>query len=172
MKERKASWRFAPNMGGAEQGNNPGQQHFAAGALTAMVRETLQNSLDHHEDGLEPVEVSYQVIQVGAEEVYAAGLTEHVQACLEEAAGESETEERYTRMRESLRQDPIPCLAVIDQNTTGLRGNNWDNLILKEESPAAGEDRSREAPSGSAKTPPSTLPEPARSSTAPGTWIG
>ena len=43
------SWRFAPT--GGEQGNNPGQAYFANNALAQMVRETLQNSLDHPEPG-------------------------------------------------------------------------------------------------------------------------
>ena len=157
MQKRRPAWRFAPNMGGAEQGNSPGQQHFAAGALTAMVRETLQNSLDHQQDGLGPVEVSYQLIQIRGEDIQATDLAGHVQACLQETAGDTETEKRYARMRDSLRQDPIPCLAVVDQNTTGLRGNNWTNLILREGIPSSGDGQTKGGSFGFGKNAPFNL---------------
>ncbi len=147
----------APNMGGAEQGNNPGQQHFARETLAAMVRETIQNSLDHHEDGLPPVEVSYQLIQVSPEDIGAQGLSQHILACLEEIEDQPETEARYQKMLELLRLRQIPCLAVIDTNTTGLQGQNWDNLILREGVPAKGEGQTKGGSFGFGKNAPFNL---------------
>ena len=133
MKQRKPCWRFAPNMGGPEQGRNPGQQHFARDALRAMVRETLQNSLDNHEDGLPPVEVSYRLTRVHPKSIQARELAKHVQDCLEELQDDRETSARYQRMRKILTSGrPIPGLAVIDQNTTGLKGDRWHNLLIQE----------------------------------------
>ena len=157
MNSSKAQWRFAPTMGGAEQGANPGQQHFARETLAAMVRETIQNSLDHHEDGLPPVEVSYQLIQVRPEEVGAHELRDHVRACLDEIQNEPETKERYQRMLEVLSHGQIDCLAVIDTNTTGLRGDNWDNLILREGVPTRGEGRTKGGSFGFGKNAPFNL---------------
>ena len=157
LNSSRAQWRFAPTMGGAEQGANPGQQHFARETLAAMVRETIQNSLDHHEDGLPPVEVSYQLIQVRPEEVGARDLGKHVQACLDEIQDEPETRDRYQRMLQVLQLPKIPCLAVTDRNTTGLRGDNWDNLILREGVPTRGEGRTKGGSFGFGKNAPFNL---------------
>ena len=131
MADRQPTWRFAPNLGGAEQGNNPGQMHFRR-ALASMVRETLQNSLDHHEDGLPPVEVSYQFMNISPSSVGARQLADHAEACLKEARDEPQARERFRRMTEVLRGGSVPCLAIIDSNTTGLQGGNWENLVLRE----------------------------------------
>ena len=132
----KPAWRFAPTMGGAEQGANPGEMHFTAGALEAMVRETLQNSLDHHDHNLPPVQVTYQMTQVNPGDVNAQELAEHAAACLEEEGEDPDVRKRFKVMLENLNQTEIPCLAVIDANTTGLRGSNWENLIFKEGIPS------------------------------------
>ena len=157
MSRRNPTWRFAPNMGGAEQGNNPGQQHFARMALAAMVRETIQNSLDHHDNGLPPVKVSYQVINVRSEDVKAQELSEHVQACLEEIRDEPETKELHQQMLQLLQNRNIPCLAVIDSNTTGLQGENWDNLILREGIPTPVEGNTKGGSFGFGKNAPFNL---------------
>ena len=34
-----------------------------------------------------------------------------------------------------LSKDRIPCLAIVDENTTGLQGENWKNLIFREGMP-------------------------------------
>ena len=132
MPERNIRWRFAPTMGGAEQGTNPGQQHFAAQALAAMVRETLQNSLDHHDGNLPPVQMTYRLDQVDPQDVNAQQLAEHIRACMEEARGNPEAERRFARMLETLGETRMTCLAAIDANTTGLQGTNWENLIFRE----------------------------------------
>ena len=119
-------------MGGAEQGANPGETYFAAGALAAMVRETLQNSLDHHDHNLPPVHVTYRMTRVDPAEVNAQELAEHATACLEEAREDPDVRKRFTVMLENLNRTEIPCLAVIDANTTGLQDRNWENLIFRE----------------------------------------
>ena len=137
MKDGKPQWRFAPTMGGAEQGANPGETIFKAGVLRAMVRETLQNSLDHHDNGLPPVHVIYQMIYLDPREILLDELAVHAASCLDEAGNNPEAHRRFSGVLENLKRTEIPCLAVIDENTTGLRGENWDNLIFREGNPGS-----------------------------------
>ena len=80
-------WRFAPNEGGAEQGTNPGQKHFSSNVFTNMVREVLQNSLDHHQTGLVGVQVTFRTLSIQGTDIQASQLLKHVRASLREAAG-------------------------------------------------------------------------------------
>ena len=124
-------------MGGAEHGANPGQSHFTDDAFANLIREVLQNSLDHPEPGLGTVAVTFKTINVDPKDIHAPGLLEHVQASLQEAQrGQSpDTARHYEEMAEMMSRDKIPCLAIVDENTTGLRGENWQNLILREGMP-------------------------------------
>ena len=132
------SWRFAPTGGGAEQWNNPGQAYFANDALAKMVRETLQNSLDHPEPGLDTVAVTFRLIDITPGDIQADQLARHISASLREArrGGDPDSTARYEEMERAAAKREITCLAVIDENTTGLRGENWDNLIIREGTPA------------------------------------
>ena len=130
-------WRFAPNEGGAEQGANPGQKHFSADAFTNMVREVLQNSLDHHQPGLDGVRVTFRTLSIQPDDIRASQLLEHARASLREAeAGQNpDTTRQYREMEAALSGNRIPCLAIVDENTTGLQGENWKNLIFREGMP-------------------------------------
>ena len=132
MRNRTQAWRFAPTMGGTEQGTNPGQQHFAPDPLRAMVRETIQNSLDHHQEGLPPVEVIYELNELDSGDIAAHELAKHAGYCLKEVQDNPEARGQYEGMLRLLRQPRITCLAIIDRNTTGLQDENWENLILRE----------------------------------------
>ena len=135
---RAPSWRFAPTGGGAEQGNNPGQAYFANDAVAQMVRETLQNSLDHPEPGLDTVAVTFRLIDIDPGDIRADQLAPHIRASLQEArsGGDPDSTARYEEMERAIAKRRIPCLAVIDENTTGLQGENWRNLIIREGAPA------------------------------------
>ena len=77
-------WRFPPNEGGAEQGTNPGQKHFSSNVFTNMVREVLQNSLDHHQPGLNGVQVTFKTLSIQGTDIQASQLLKHVRASLHE----------------------------------------------------------------------------------------
>ena len=137
MSNRNADWRFPPTAGGAEQGNSPGQHHFANDVVKNMVRETLQNSLDHPEPGLDEVCVTYQLIHIKPKDIDADKLVNHIRAASLEATKSSDpdTNAHYQQMIPLLQKSYIPCLAIIDTCTTGLRGNNWHNLLIREGTP-------------------------------------
>ena len=134
---RNPSWRFAPTGGGYEQGDSPGQQHFANLPLQSMVRETIQNSLDNPEPGIQTVHVTFSLMDIDRRDIQADDLSQHIQASLEEAEKSRgpETVHRYRKMLETINQDRIPCLAIVDTESTGLKGDRWTNLILREGMP-------------------------------------
>ena len=131
------TWRFAPNLGGAEYGNNAAQAHFANDALSKMVREILQNSLDHPAPGLETVEVAFRTIDIDPENIGANQLKEHVNAALKEVTEnqDSQAMTHYQQMINALGKTTVTCLAITDAGTTGLRDENWRNLIFREGTP-------------------------------------
>ena len=121
--ESQPKWRFAPTSGGYEQANSAGQYHFAADAFTKMVREVLQNSLDHHQNGLGPVTVTFKLATINPEDIFSNSLLPNIQAANQELSNDAEpdTQTHYTRMKELLTADTIQTLAIIDSNTTGHR---------------------------------------------------
>ena len=102
-----------------------------------MVREVLQNSLDHHQPGLDGVRVTFRTLSIPAEDIQATQLLLHARASLDEAKdGENpDTTGHYSEMEAALSVNQIPCLAIVDENTTGLQGDNWRNLIFREGMP-------------------------------------
>ena len=131
-------WRFAPTGGGILHGyHNAGAEHFMPDPIGKLVRETIQNSLDAHEDGLPPVIVDIRECDIAADHIGAASLEGHLnQARLQtRTKGQQEGEQDYRRALRLIRKPTIPCLAVIDRNTTGLQGRKWDSLIYEEGTP-------------------------------------
>ena len=89
-KEGEYSWRFAPTRGGAEHSSNAAQHHFAADAYSKMVREILQNSLDHPEPGLGQVEVTFEIIDLPTGAVKGHELVPHIRSATNEVQDEDE----------------------------------------------------------------------------------
>ena len=134
----KASWHFAPTGGGIIHGyNNAGTEHFKQDPIGKLVRETIQNSLDAHEDGLGAVGVDIQRCDIARENIGAESLKLHLQRALERLreTGQVEGQEDYRKALKIIGQPTISCLAIIDRNTTGLQGRKWDSLIYEEGTP-------------------------------------
>lgn len=133
-----ASWHFAPTGGGIIQGyNNAGAEHFKQDPIGKLVRETIQNSLDAHEDGLEAVVVEVKQAEIDREHIGADGLKLHLQRALERTrkTGQAEGQKAYRKALAVIERPAIPCLSIIDRNTTGLQGRRWDSLIYEEGTP-------------------------------------
>ena len=88
----ESTWRFAPTGGGAEQGISPGQQYFVNDAVTKTVRELLQNCIDHPVEGIETVEVKFQLIQANPDDIGAGALKEHIESSLAEVTKDRDTD--------------------------------------------------------------------------------
>ena len=133
-KDGEYSWRFAPTHGGAEHSSNAAQHHFAADAYSKMVREILQNSLDHPEPGLDQVEVTFEIMDLPTGAVKGHELVPHIRSATNEVQDEDEIG-RYQKAVQLLEKPVVRALAIRDANTTGLTGSNWNNLIFKEGAP-------------------------------------
>ena len=133
-----ASWQFASTGGGIIHGyNNAGAEHFKQDPIGKLVRETIQNSLDAHEDGLGAVGVNIRQCHIAREDIGAASLKLHLQQALARMVEnrQKEGQEDYRQALKIIEQPTIPCLAIIDRNTTGLQGRKWDSLIHEEGTP-------------------------------------
>ena len=124
-----ARWRFPPTGGGAEQGRHPGQQHFSNDPLPKMVREVLQNSLDHPEPGLPTVQVTFRTIKIDPAHIGLESLNPHIRASAMENV---DPREQRAPPEDHPTAEPLTCLAITDANTTGLQGPHWTNLVLRE----------------------------------------
>ena len=134
----KAAWRFAPTGDGVLYGyNNAGAEHFKQDPIGKLVRETVQNSLDAHEDGLPPVVVDIYECDITAEHVGAVSLQPHLEQALArtKSTGQVDGQKDYQEATRLIGQATIPCLAIVDSNTTGLQGRKWDSLIYEEGTP-------------------------------------
>ena len=133
-----ATWQFAPTGDGVIYGyNNAGTEHFKQDPIGKLVRETIQNSLDAHEDGLPSVVVDIYECDITAEHVGATSLRPHLEQALARTAttGQIDGQKDYRMALSMVNQETIPCLAIIDSNTTGLHGRKWDSLIYEEGTP-------------------------------------
>ena len=129
------TWHFPPSAGGILYGyNNAGAEHFKQDPIGKLVRETVQNSLDAHEDGLPPVVVDIFECNIPSELIGASTLQRHLEKSLEQTkiTGQADGERDYRQALSLIKQATIPCLSIIDHNTTGLQGRKWDSLIYEE----------------------------------------
>ena len=148
-KTKKAEWQFAPTGGGVLYGyNNASAEHFKQDPVGKLVRETVQNSLDAHEDGLPPVEIDIYECDIDAEHVGAASLAPHIAQSVNQmkSTGQAEGRKNYQAAMRLVKQATIPCLAIVDRNTTGLQDRKWESLIHEE---GTTEKDQRGAPGGS-----------------------
>ena len=132
------AWRFAPTGDGVLYGyNNAGTEHFKQDPIGKLVRETIQNSLDAHQDGLPPVIVDIYECDIAAEHIGATSLKPHLERALARtiATGQVDGQKDYRKALALVRKATIPCLAIVDRNTTGLHGRKWDSLIYEEGTP-------------------------------------
>ena len=154
-----STWRFAPTGGGAEYGKSTGQQFFANDAVTKMVREVLQNSLDHPARGVDTVDVTFKLIHVKPEEIGVEELKPHIESSLAEVTRDRDSEaiKHYEKMLQAISQPAIPCLAITDSGTTGLQGPNWRNLIFREGTPTNSDGQAKGGSFGIGKNAPFNL---------------
>ena len=133
-----AAWRFAPTGDGVLYGyNNAGTEHFKQDTIGKLVRETIQNSLDAHQDGLPPVIVDIYECDIAAEHIGATSLKPHLERALARTitTGQVDGQKDYRKALGLVGKATIPCLAIVDRNTTGLHGRKWDSLIYEEGTP-------------------------------------
>ena len=128
------TWQFPPNSGGIDVIQDPSSFHFSDAPIANVVREVMQNSLDAREDGLDCVTVKFIEESVNPSLVGGHELRHHLMQCLVRARQEERPpiQAIYERALETVSRDSLRCLKIQDTGTTGLRGANWDALVLQE----------------------------------------
>lgn len=100
--------------------SNPAVEFFAGERAVALVRECVQNSLDHQADG-EQVSVSFAWSDVSAQVVDADGLWQHfVAACDGHPDQTGDTRGQTEALRAAtVETGVVPCMVLTDHGTTG-----------------------------------------------------
>ena len=128
-------WNFPPRNGGMDYIHDPSAAFFNDNPIPKLVREVIQNSLDAREpDIMEPVCVTFTDARIERSLLGATQLYTHLTSCLNRTKNEErvEIQEIYQRAVDTLRNSHIRCLRIVDTNTTGLKGPNWDALVAQE----------------------------------------
>ena len=128
-------WAFPPTNGGRVDGfNDPGIAHFNGAPLASLARETIQNSLDALGTLGEPVHVTFEIIQLGPNDLGRDELMHAIDQCEQAATEEADAPaiQALRVARQTIEGDRVSCLRVSDQNTTGLRGPQWQALVKKQ----------------------------------------
>jgi len=130
----KIGWVFPSSDGGELDGyNDPGIAHFKGSPLSSLAREILQNSLDAAKNSDSEIHVSFELIELGIEDIGGHELLDSVNTCLSQAV-DDEDEDILTisELKEAsrlLNNDKINCLRISDRDTTGLQGKYWKALV-------------------------------------------
>ena len=121
-----ASWNFPDNRGGLAAGfNDSSIDTFKGQRLSALVRETIQNSLDAKSRDNMPVTVQFTISDINSDEIpEIVSLSNH----LEKAKATAQKQDLnqavvfYDTGLSFLKQSKIKILGIHDYNTTGLTG--------------------------------------------------
>jgi len=130
-------WQFNILQSGEIEGwNHAGLAQFRAGALSNLVRETLQNSLDNpngSNDETTPVEVRF--VEHTVENVKVPGLNnlaEHLASCLTHSArANEEARKGIVAALDLAKRSSLKILEIADFNTTGMPGKAGSDQIGK-----------------------------------------
>ncbi len=128
-------WFFPLTGGGEEDGyNDSGMAHFRGARIGSLARETIQNSLDAHDQGAKAVHMSFEVLSLGRAHEDSFGraeLRQAIESCRVRATADEDhgAVGGLTRALGLLDADRIACLRISDQNTTGLTAPHWKALV-------------------------------------------
>lgn len=119
MRNDILKWYFpqAKNVSGRGE-NDPQKELFPGDVYQTMIRESIQNSIDHpNPNSKEPVRVEYILRKMDASEFpyLKNDLKEHIQSCFDISKAD-----KFKRMLEVLSADQFFTLEVSDYNTIGM----------------------------------------------------
>lgn len=128
--ENGCKWHFAEQTGGTDIGPNDAMsQIFKKEKYRALVRESIQNSLDAVYDRTKPVEVHFTISSVnGNSYPNLFRLREHIMGCLEMYPGD-DAKKKFVPMRDYLDKtyyERLKYLQVSDYNTSGMNYSKDD----------------------------------------------
>ena len=124
--EKGCSWHFARHSGGREDGpNNAMHEHFKKNPYAALIRESIQNSLDVPLDESLPVRVDFKLGAMKSGSFpNLFELQKHISACLSYFIWNDDAHATFRPMLEKLsslkRNESLYYIKVSDFNTTGM----------------------------------------------------
>ncbi len=119
MSMPRAAWEFVRNEAGETAGNDGNIAHFSGDRHSAIIRETIQNSLDAAQDLEKPVTVTFERVTLGRQDFGADQLAVAFNACLESGFVGERDKPAFVDARESLEKEAFDTLVIRDTNTTG-----------------------------------------------------
>ncbi|VTT98818.1 Uncharacterized protein (Fragment) OS=Lysinibacillus fusiformis ZB2 GN=C518_4451 PE=4 SV=1 [Gemmataceae bacterium] len=130
-------WTFAPNGNGEEHGfHNPGVETFKDNLERYLAREAIQNSIDARLDLDNPVEVTFELLDVARSEIPAMDeLADALKRCSSYWAKDAKAKAFFDRAHKLAQAKVVSCLRIGDANTTGVPGGDaerelgWYNLV-------------------------------------------
>ena len=134
----KPAWKFEKNEIDESEGpNDSGISGFTGDRVGGLVREVLQNSIDARRSSDKPVEVSFEIAKIPADDFDISGLIRSLEA----ACDSEDNEERYRKqfrrglraLRTAKKSGNLNALVITDSNTTGAsdkdgRKDKWRSL--------------------------------------------
>ena len=125
MSHDNLKWYFPKAMNVSGRGeNDPQKELFPGDVYQTMIRESIQNSLDHPEPAsCDPVRVEYRLRKVTTADFpyLKDDLREHIQSCYDISQAD-----KFKRMLEVLKYPQFYLLEVADYNTIGM-DYDYDN---------------------------------------------
>lgn len=124
--ELGCKWHFAPQEGGREDGPNDAMmQNFRSRPYSALVRESIQNSLDAVLDTSKPVVVEFEFANISARNfTNFFALKDHIDECRLYFHWQEKAIELYSSMSDcfthDLRGSKIGYIRISDYNTKGM----------------------------------------------------
>ena len=119
MQDNSLKWYFpkATNMSGRGE-NDPQKELFPGDIYQTMIRESIQNSLDHHNStSNKPVRVEYKLHKLATSDFpyLTEDLRNHIQSCYNISKAD-----KFKRMLDVLKYTQFYVLEVADYNTLGM----------------------------------------------------
>lgn len=125
-REKNCKWYFADQPNVQEVGpNNAMEQSFKNHPYAALVRESIQNSLDAVDDKSEPVQVVFSFREMnGCDYPEFFSLKEHIMGCLDYYSNNYNAKAIYEPMMkffaDNTHHDHLGYIRVSDYNTKGM----------------------------------------------------
>lgn len=119
MIDERLNWYFSKSTNAGGRGVNDSMRDlFPGDSYANLIRESIQNSLDAHENGnSKPVRVEYTIREFPTAEFgNLTSLREHIQMCAEEHTSSP----KFKNMLEYIAEPTMLVLEVADYNTTGM----------------------------------------------------
>ena len=134
----KPVWKFERNEIDESEGpNDSGISSFTGDRAGGLVREALQNSIDARRFDDEPVEVSFEIVEIPVDDFDIDGLMRSLKAACDSDDNDERHRKQFKRglrvLEAAQKSGSISALMITDSNTTGAsdkdgRKDKWRSL--------------------------------------------